>query len=128
MEFFQHIINKDMDIQNVEEIQSVQHWMSYRGFETLTDMCNTFTYMLDKIHNHSEYKEVGLRFVLKFGTMNKLSLFIKWMLSSMTDSTFDLYDEDVLALTRKQFNNFRQEGMIMMTRGQHHHLLFQPHP
>ena len=35
----------------------------------------------------------------------------------MKDSTFELYAEHLLALTREQFNNFRQEDMIRMTSG-----------
>ena len=35
----------------------------------------------------------------------------------MTDNTFELYAEDLLALAREQSNNFRQEDMIRMARG-----------
>ena len=91
MDVFQHVINKVMDIQNEEEIQSFKTWMPYRGFETLTDLCNAFSYILDHIHDYSEYKVDGSRFALKFGTMNKLRFFIKWMSTSMTDSIFELY-------------------------------------
>ena len=55
MEGLQHIINKVMNIQDEEEMQSFKQWMYYRGVETLTGMCNVFFYMLDKIHDHSEY-------------------------------------------------------------------------
>ena len=83
MEVFQHIINKVMNIPNEDKIQSFKPWMSYRGFEISTDMHTAFSYMLDSIHDHSEYKVDGLRFALKFGTMNKLRLLIKWMTTSM---------------------------------------------
>ena len=35
----------------------------------------------------------------------------------MTDSTFELYAEDLLALTMEQFKNSRQEDMIRMIKG-----------
>ena len=118
MEVFHLIVNKEMGIQNEEEMQSFKQWMSYRGFEKFTDMCNAFSYMLDNINDdHSEHKFDGLRHALKFGTMNKLRLFIRWMFTSTTDSTFKLYAEDLLALTREQFDNFRQKDMISMAGG-----------
>ena len=117
MEGFQHIVNKEMGIQNEKKMQSFKQWMSYRGFEKFTDMCNAFSYMLDNIHDHSEHKFDGLRHALNFGTMNKLRLIIRWMFTSITDSTLKLYAEDLLALTIEQLDNFRQEDMISMARG-----------
>ena len=96
-----------VDLQNVEETLSIKHGMSYRGFETFTD----------HIHDHSEYRMDGSRFTQKFGTMNKLRLFIKSMSTRMKESTFELYAEALLALKREQFNNVRQEDMIRMTSG-----------
>ena len=81
-------------IQDDEEIQSFKHWMKYRGFETFTELCSAFSYMLDNIHDHNEYIFDGLRFALKSGTMNKIRLFIKWMFMSMTENTFELYAQD----------------------------------
>ena len=42
MEVLQYVINEEMDIQNEGEIQSLKMWMSYRGFETFTALCNVF--------------------------------------------------------------------------------------
>ena len=39
----------------------LKNWMSNTGFECFTDMCNAFSYMLDNIHDHSEYIVDGLR-------------------------------------------------------------------
>ena len=36
------------------------------------------------------------------------------MATKLTDSIFEVYAEHLLALTREQFNNFRQADMIMM--------------
>ena len=61
MEVLHHIIYKVMDIQDEEEIQSFKQCMKYRDFEAFTEMCNAFSYMLDNIHDHSEYKLDGLK-------------------------------------------------------------------
>ena len=111
MEVFQHTINQVMEIQNKEEIISFKQLMPYRGFETFTDMCKAFSYMLDNIHYHSGYKLDGLRYALKFGTMSKIRLFIKWMFTSMRDKTFELYAEDLLAAIQQlQARRYDQDG------------------
>ena len=117
MEVFHYVINEVLDIQNEEEILSFKNWMSYRGFEIFTDMCIDLSYMLDHIHHHSEYRMEGSRFALRFGTMNMLRLFIKWMSTRKKESTFELYAENLLVMTREQFNNFRQEDMIRIASG-----------
>ena len=38
IEVFQHVLNKVMDIQNEDEIQSFSKWMTYRGNENFTDL------------------------------------------------------------------------------------------
>ena len=97
MEVRHDIIYKVMDIQDEEEIQSLKQWMKYRDFEAFTEMYNAFSYMLDNIHDHSEYKLDGLRVALKFCTMNKIGLFSKWMFVSMTENNLKLYAEDLLS-------------------------------
>ena len=79
--------------------------------------CVYFSYILEHIHDCTECRVDGSKFALKFGTMNKLRLFISWTSIRMKDSTFELYAEHRLALTREQFHNFRQEDMIRMTSG-----------
>ena len=41
-------------------------------------------------------------------------MFTSWMGTKMTDGFFELYAEDLLALTREQFNDFRQADMLRM--------------
>ena len=53
-----------MDIQNEDE---------NRGYEAFTDLCVYFYYMLDHIHDYSEYRVDGLKCALKFGAMFKLN-------------------------------------------------------
>ena len=49
----------------------------------------------------------GLRSALQFNTTNKIRMFTSWMGIKMIDGFYQLYAEDVLALTREQFNDFR---------------------
>ena len=46
--------------------------------------------------------------------MNKIRMFTSWMGTKMTDGIFELYAENLLSLTREQFNDFRQADMIRM--------------
>ena len=88
-----------MDIKNEGEIESFSKWMTYRGYENFTDLCVDFHHELDHIHDFSDYRVDGMKCALKFGTMNKLRLFISWMSTRMKDTTFELYAEHLLALT-----------------------------
>ena len=44
--------------------------------------------------------------------MNRLRFFISWMSTRIKCTTFELYAEQLLVLTHKQYNEFRQEDMI----------------
>ena len=90
MEVYHHVLNKLMDIKNEDEIESFSKWMIYRGYENFTDLCVDFHHELDHIHDLSDYRVDGLKFVLKSGTINKLRLFISWMSTRMKDTTFEL--------------------------------------
>ena len=46
--------------------------------------------------------------------MNKIRMFTSWMGTKLTDGFFELYAEDLLTLTRDQFNGFRQADLIRM--------------
>ena len=117
MEVYHHVLNKVMDIKNQDEIEYVSKWMTYRGCENFTDLCVDFHCELYHIHDFSNYRVDGMKCALKFGTMNKHRLFVSWMAMRIEDTTFELYAEHVLALTQEQYNDFRQQDMIRMTRG-----------
>ena len=106
--------SRQMDIQNENEIQLFSKWMNYRGYDNFTDLCADFCQILHHIHDYSNYRVDGQKCVLKFGTMNKIRMFISWMTTKMTDFTIELYAEHLLTLTRCQFNKFRQAKMIRM--------------
>ena len=97
-----------------EENKSFSKWMKYRGYDNFTDICADFCHILDRINDYSEFRADGLRSALKFSTMNKIRMFTFWMGTKLTDAIFKLCAEDILALTREQFNDFRQADMIRM--------------
>ena len=114
MEVLQHVLQRVMDIKDEEEIKSLSKWMKHRGYHKFTDICAEFCHILDSIHDYSEFRLDGLRSTLKFSTMNKIRMFRSWMSTKMTNGVFALHTEDLLALTREQFNDFRQADMIRM--------------
>ena len=99
LQVYHHVCNKVMDIQNEDEIESLSKWMTYRGYENFTNLCVDFYRELDNIHDFSDYRVDGQKCALKFGTMNKLRLFISWMSTRMKGISFELYAEHLLALT-----------------------------
>ena len=117
MEVYHYVLSKVMDIKNEDEIESFSKWMIYRGYENFTDLYVDFHHELDHIHDFSDYRVDGLECALKFGTMNKLRLFISWMSTRMKDTTFELCNEHLHTITHEQYNDFRQEDMIRMTSG-----------
>ena len=110
----QHVLQKVLDIKNEEENKSFSKWMKYRGYDNFTDICADFCHILDRIQDYCEFRADGLRSALKFSTMNKIRMFTSWMGTKMTDGFFELFAEDLLSLTREQFNDFRQADMIRM--------------
>ena len=85
-----------------------------QGYSNFTDIGVDFCHILDRMDDSSEFRLDGLRRALKFSTMNKIRMFTSWMGTKMTDSFFELYAEDLLALTSEQLNDFRQADMIRM--------------
>ena len=114
MEVLQHVLQKVQDIKDEEENKSFSKWMKYREYDNLTYNCAGFCHILNRIHNHSEFRADGLGSALKLSTMNKIRMFTSWMGPKMTDGFFELYAENLLSLTREKFNDFKQADMIRM--------------
>ena len=75
--------------------------MTYRGYENFTDLCVDFHQDMDNIHDFRDYRVDGMKCALKFGTMNKLRLFISWMSTRMKSTKFELHAEGLLALAQE---------------------------
>ena len=52
-EVLQHVLQKVLDINDEEEIQSFSKWMKYRGYDNFTDICADFCHILNRIHDYS---------------------------------------------------------------------------
>ena len=78
-------------------------------------MKTSLTYLLTFELNHiHDFSEMDKNYALKFDTMNKFKLFIKWMSTRMMDSKFELSAQYILALTYEEFNVFRRADMCRM--------------
>ena len=109
-----HVLNNVLKVKE-HEVISISKWMKYMGYNNFTDLCVDLLFELNHVHVFSNYIVDGQYCALKFGTMNELKLFIKWMSTRMKDTTFELAAEYLLALTYEEFNVFRQEDMIRMS-------------
>ena len=114
MEFFNHVVQTAPNINNIAEATFISKWVKYMAYEKFTDLCVVFHHELSHIHDFSVYRVDGQICALKFCTMHKLKLFIKWMSTRMKDTIFELSAENLLALTYEDFNVFRQADMIKM--------------
>ena len=79
MEIHQHVLKTVMGIMDDEQIESFSHWISYKGFYSFIDICDQLYHISGDIQNYNEYRVNGIKYQLKFSTMHKIKMFIKWM-------------------------------------------------
>ena len=77
------------------------------------------------IYNYAEYRVNGIKYQLKFSTIYKIEMFIKWMSEKLINCSFTLHDEFLMSLTREQFIDFRQEDMKLLSNSRSSHI--EPH-
>ena len=87
-------------------------------YHNINEVCDDLQFELKYIHDYSDYIVHGKTFELKFSTMNKMRMFIGWMSTRKTESTFQLSSQYLLSPTYQDFNKFRQENMIRMIKMQ----------
>ena len=85
------------------------------GHNNFTDLCVDVLFELDHVQFFSNYVVDGQYCALKFGTMSKLKLFIRWMSTRTKDIKFVLSAKHLLALTYEDFNVFRQAELIRIS-------------
>ena len=91
-------------------------WMEYMDYHNTNELCDDLKFELKHIHDYSDYIVNGQNCALKFATMNKIKLFISWMSTRKKETTFQPFSQYLLSLTYQDFNQFRQEHMIRMTK------------
>ena len=119
MEIIQHVLKTVMGVMDNEQIRAFSHWMSYRGFYNFTDICDHLYHISEDIYNYAEYRVNGIKYQLKFNTMYKIEVFIKWMSERMKNDSFTLH-EFLTPLTGDQF--FRQEDMKLLSNSRSSHI------
>ena len=122
LEMVQHVLKTVVGIKNDEQIESFSHWMSYRGFYNFTDICDQLYHISEDIYNYTEYRVNGIKYQLKFNTMYKIKMFIKWMSERMKNVIFTLHDQFLTSLTGEQFIDFRQEDMKLLSNSRLSHI------
>ena len=85
-------------------------------YHNINEPCDDLQFELKHIHNYSDYIVNGQNCALTFGTMNKMKLFLSWMSTRKKETTFQVSSQHLLSLTYQDFNKFRQEDMISMTK------------
>ena len=122
MEILQHVLNTVLGIMHDDQIESFSHWVSYRGFYSFTDICDHLHRISEDIYKYDEYRVNGTKYQLKFNTMYKIKMFIKWISGRIKNDSFTLHDEFLTSLTREQFTDFRQEDMKLLSISRSSHI------
>ena len=125
MKILQHVLKTVMGIMDDEQIVSFSHWISYRGFYSFTDISDQLYHISEDTQNYTEYRVNGLKYQLKFSTMHKIKMFIKWMSERMINGSFRLHDEFLTSLKGELFIDFRQEDMKILSSSRSSHI--EPH-
>ena len=85
-------------------------------FHHIHELCHDLQSELKHIHDYSDYIANGQHCVPRVSTMNKLKLLISLMPTLNLENAFQLSSQYLLSLTYQDFNKFRQEDMIRMTK------------
>ena len=85
-------------------------------YHDINERCDDLQFELKHIHDHSDYIVNGQDCALTFATMNKIKLFISWMSNRKKKPHFNFLLSTFFSLTYQDFNKFRKEDMIRMTK------------
>ena len=110
-----HVLKNVLKI-NTDDRVSFPKWMKYMYYHNISELSDDLQFELKHIHDYSDYIVNGQNCALKFGSMSKMKLLISWMSTRKKETTFQLSSQYLLSLTSQDFNKFRQENMIRMTK------------
>ena len=99
-EVFNNVVQTVLKL-NEAEVPSLQNWMKYMGYNNFMDLSIDFQTELKDIHSYSDYRVEGQQCALKFGTMNKLRMFISWVGTKIKDTPRKFHADHLLLLTLK---------------------------
>ena len=85
-------------------------------YHNINELCHDLQFELKHMHDYSEYIVIGQNCALTFCTMNRIKLFISWMSTTKKETTFHFLSQYLISLIYPNFNKFRQEDMIRMTK------------
>ena len=110
-----HVLKNILKIDQDERV-SFSKWMEYNYFHRIHELCHDLQFELNHIHDYYDYIVNGQHCALNISTMNKSKLLISLMPTIKRENRFQLSSQYLLSLTYQDFNKFRQEDMIQMTK------------
>ena len=72
MEILQHVLRAVMGIMDDDQIESFSHWVSYKGYDSFSDICDHLHHISDDIYNYAEYGVNGIKYQLNATPCTKL--------------------------------------------------------
>ena len=79
MELTQHVFETVFSMWDDDQIESISHWVHYRGYLSFDDMYDQFCLNPENIEKYNEYKVNGVKEYLNSNITHKIKTFIKWM-------------------------------------------------
>ena len=107
MELYHHVFDTIVCITADDQLESLCHWISYRGFLNFDDLHKQYHHNPESINQEIDYKLNGVQKALSSNIIQKLTLFTYWMTKERECSISVLKDEFIQTLTREQFIEFR---------------------
>ena len=115
IQVIQHVFNNVLEILPDDRV-SVPKWMEYMHYHNINELCDDLQCESKYIHDYSDYIVNGQNCELELYTMHKTREFICWMSTRKKESTFQLSPYYLHSLTHQDFNKFRQEDMIRISK------------
>ena len=110
-----HVLKNILKIEEDERV-SFSKLMEYNCFYHIHGICHDLQFKLDHMNDYNDYIVNGQHCALNFSTKNRLKLLISLMPTLKKENAFQLSSQYLLSLTYQDFNKFRQEDMIRMTK------------
>ena len=79
MEVLQHLLKTVLGTRDDDQVDSFSHWVSYKGYHYLNDVCEHLCHISDDIGKYAEYGVNRIKYHLNFNVIHKIKMFNNWM-------------------------------------------------
>ena len=104
LEHIQHVFKTVMGLCADKQVESLSHWIHYRGYYNFDDMYDTFCRDPEYVHKCEEYKWNGVKECISPNIAQKVKSFI-----------YILHGHFLISLTREDYVEFREMDIEPMT-------------